>query len=133
DIRAKQLWQPNDDFSATTLVEIHRNSKAPSNGEDANGNFTQAFGHTTTPHTEEDFDLYNETLRYKLGWAEALSTTTYLQQNQKDTNYSYALPLNGPAQTTPVDEVYFAADSSKTNNFNQELRLTSSDSGPWQW
>jgi outer membrane receptor protein involved in Fe transport len=132
DVRAKMLWEPSTQFSVTAMAEIHRNRAAPSNGEDANGNYTEAFNLTTTPSVTEAFNLYNLTLTYDFGAVRILNTTTYVTQDVNLQNLGYALPLLGPIGSAPPFEVLLSFPET-VRNLNEEFRVTSTGSGPWQW
>jgi len=133
DVRIKGLWRPTEQFTATAMAEIHRNDRGINTGEDANGNFTQLVGLTTTPRMREDFNIYNLKLAGDVAKVRFLSTTTYVRQSEHETDYSYGLPLGGPPATTPTYQVYFPINNTLNSNFNQELRLSSNGAGPWQW
>src|SRR5262249_14367985 len=102
DVRIKALWQVAQGLKIKTMAVIHRNNGSPGYAEDANGNFTQVGGLTTTPHTQDDYDLLNLTATYDFAVAQLLSATSYLKQRKNSTNEGSASPLIGPPDTTPL-------------------------------
>jgi iron complex outermembrane recepter protein len=133
DLRTKILWHPAETFTATAMAELHHNDRGLGDGEDANGNFTTAFGLPTTPNMVEKFGIYNLKLTNDTSWLRVLSTTTYVRQDNDISHFSYGLPASGPPETTPIALVYFPANDTTVRNFNQELRLSSLGTGPWNW
>jgi iron complex outermembrane receptor protein len=131
DVRAKALWQPTAQWSVNAMADIHRNDASSNSGEDANGNYTQAFGLTTTPRLEDRFDIYNLTSSYDFDVARLLSSTSYVKQDKIMTNYGYALPIEQPP--APAFEVDLIPFSNDARILTEELRLASDGSGPWQW
>jgi outer membrane receptor protein involved in Fe transport len=129
--RLKALWQPLDRLTVSALADIHRNSTAPGIGEDASGNYTQVFGLTTTPHVDDNFDIYNLTLTYDLDAFRILSTSTWVRQNTQTRDLGYVIPLGaGIAPYLLYDPPSFAE---RSDSINEELRLTSNGAGPLQW
>jgi len=132
DLRVKALWQPTQDLSMTGLVEIFHDEGGINEGEDANGNFTQVLGQTTTPQQYDTFEIYNLTVAYDLGPARLLSSTSDVHRTNLLNNAGYSIPADGPPTTTP--EVSFLPDiATSESNLSQELRLTSASTGPWEW
>ena len=131
DFRAKGLWQPTSEFTVSALAEIHRNDESSNAGEDVNGEYTQVFGLTTTPHLVDDFDIYNLTLSYQFAGAQLINTTTYVSQYQDQQNFGFTFaPLPPPL---PPLEALFTQVFYKLPSWTEELRLSSTGSGPWQW
>lgn len=131
DVRTKVLWQPLEPLTVSAMAEIHRNNAGPSSGEDSSGNYTQAFNLTTTPRITEDYDLYNLTISYDTGWARLLNTSTYFNQSNDSYNREHYFQLTAPP-STPFEE-YLPLSTENESSVNDELRLTSVGSGPWQW
>jgi len=135
DVRARLLWRPTTAFTAGVLAEIHRNDGGSNHNEDQNGNYTQVFNLTTTPSVQDNYDIYNLTLTYDFANMRLLSTTSYLKQSDVTRNYGYSLPF-APNAAPAVPFSVLEVDSFFTpriSNFADELRLTSTASGPWQW
>jgi len=131
DVRAKLLWEPTDKLTVNTMALIYRNDQGLNYGEDANGNYTQAFGLTTTPHFKSDYEILNSTVSYDFSAARLLSTTTFSRQNQTQIDVGSFLQETAPG--TPGDSAYLAPYNTGSHSLINELRLSSSGSGPWQW
>jgi iron complex outermembrane receptor protein len=131
DVRLKGLWVPVSELRVSALAEVHRNRRSTNAGEDANGDYTQAFGFTTIPRVLDDHEIYNLTLTYDFSWARLLSSTSYVRQANAATDYTAILPLSPTG--TPFLSVYVLDDPKQIRTATQEIRLTSVDTGPWQW
>jgi len=132
DVRAKLLWQPSQPFSASGMAEIHRDRQVPSISEDTDANFTQVFGLTTTPRVTDNYNLYNLTMTEDLGSVRLLNSTTYFNQDTELNNWGHALHT-APPPAPPALALYASLISTPESSFNDELRLTSTGAGPWQW
>jgi len=134
DVRFKMLWKPAEGLTATALAEVHRNDMGLSTGEDANGNYTQVFGLTTTPRIIDDFDIFNFTLTYDFSGVQVLNTTSYFKQNNTSEDIGTILPFAPPNSPPPtVADLYVPRDLRTSGILTEELRFASSDPGPWQW
>ena len=131
DIRVKGLWIPGSGLKVSALAEVHRNRRSTNAGEDSNGDYTQAFGYTSTPGVLDDHEIYNLTLTYDFPWARLLSSTSYVRQDNAATDYTAILPLSPTG--TPFLSVYVMEDPKRIRTATQEIRLTSVDASPWQW
>jgi iron complex outermembrane receptor protein len=131
DVRVKGLWQPTAQLTVKAMAVIHRNDEPPNMGEDSNGNFTQVFNLTTTPSGIDNYDAYNLTLTYDLPFAQLLSTTSYLDQNRETHDLARQFQLTPPG--TPKYDLYYPYYALGNDTFTDELRLTSTGSGVWQW
>jgi iron complex outermembrane receptor protein len=131
DVRIKGLWQPIAQFNVNAMAVIHRNETAPNIGEDANGNYTQAFNLTTTPTVQDDFGVYNLALSYDFSSFRLLSTTSFVRQNQVTRNLGWYFQAAAPP--APHDDILDNPEVVKSSVLTDELRLSSMGSGPWQW
>ncbi len=131
DVRIKGLWTPTPQLKVKAMALIHRNDAPPGNGEDADGNFTQAFGLTTTPDVKDDYGLYNVAFSYDFPAVQLLSTTTYLDQDKQLINYGSMRPSG--AQILPLINLLYPEVFFTGQTFAEEVRLTSNGAGPWQW
>jgi iron complex outermembrane recepter protein len=130
NVRMKGLWRPSSALAINAMAIVHRNDTAPTLGEDEDGNYTQPFNLTTTPHAQDDYELYNLTLTYEFSAAQLLSTSSYVDQ-EKENSFSYQIPFLG-ATAAPLD-ILVAPQVFKGKAFTQEVRLTSLGESPWQW
>lgn len=133
DVRAELLWQPTEQLAVQLTKEFHRNTGVPDLGEDANGNFTFPLDIPLQNQTTEKFDLNNLKIKYDFGFATLTSTTTYFYQSSYATNIGNDFYFDGPPQTTPPEVSYDAWKLQTENGLNDELRLGSNSSGPWQY
>ncbi len=133
DVRAELLWQPTEQLAVQLTKEFHRNTGVPDLGEDANGNFTFPLDIPLQNQTTEKFDLNNLKIKYDFGFATLTSTTTYFYQSSYATNIGNDFYFDGPPQTTPPEVSYDAWKLQTENGLNDELRLSSNSSGPWQY
>jgi len=133
DVRAELLWQPTEQLAVQLTKEFHRNTGVPDLGEDAHGNFTFPLDIPLQNQTTEKFDLDNLKIKYDFGFATLTSTTTYFYQSSYATNIGNDFYFDGPPQTTPPEVSYDAWKLQTENGLNDELRLSSNSSGPWQY
>jgi iron complex outermembrane receptor protein len=131
DVRTKLLWQPWQQLTVNTMVEIYRGKFVPSIGEDANENYTQPFNQTTTPHIDDEHNLYNLTFNYDMGWGQLLNTATYFTQDNVRRNGGFVIPVTPPPSI--LVSILNPRSEQQQRSTNDELRLTSSGSGPWKW
>jgi iron complex outermembrane receptor protein len=131
DVRAKLLWQPDSQFSADAMVEIHRNDGVMDNGEGANGNYIQPFNLSTQRRVTNKYDLYNITASYDLAAARLLSTTTYFDQDNEVYNYGWFGQFTAPPSA--LAEIYIPRIVTKSHALNEELRLMSTGTTAWKW
>jgi outer membrane receptor protein involved in Fe transport len=129
-VRAKGLWQPTSQFTVKGMFVIHRNDTNPGAGEDADGNYLQTFGLTTTPSVRDDYDIGNLTLSYDFPAFRALSTSSYIDQDKASRNLGSRYQYTPPG--TPRFDFLFSPQASN-KIFNEEIRLTSVGQGAWQW
>jgi iron complex outermembrane recepter protein len=130
DVRIKGLWQPTEQFSANLMALVHRSNGSNNNGEDAAGNYAQVLGFTTRPEVYDDYTLYNLTLSYDFAAVRLLSASGYIQQQTDILDTGNALPVVSPTVLTLSYNPFQFKDNRIAT---QELRLTSTGSGPWNW
>ncbi len=137
NIRVKGLWHPTESLALDMMTIIHRNDLgSPNMGEDEDGNFTQTFGLTTTASSTDDYELYNLTLTYDFDTVQLLSTSSHINTSRVLTEFGNFVHFPAPP-APPYDilsgPIGFDPFTLKTRVFNQELRLSSTGSGPWNW
>jgi iron complex outermembrane receptor protein len=132
NVRIKGLWQPVQQFTASVMAIVHRDDAPLGAGEDAKGNYTQAFALTTTPSVKDDYDLYNLVLTNEFSTIRILSTSSYVDQDKKIKDEGKTLPLLPPG-APPFFNEYVPLYALRGNVFTQELRLTSNQSRRWLW
>ncbi|QDE27991.1 TonB-dependent receptor domain-containing protein [Paremcibacter congregatus] len=130
NVRIKALWQPNEFLDVSLMANIHRNNAGYDSGEDENGNYTQVFDLQTIPSIEDNYELYNLTANYDFGSVNLVSATSYLSSDKKIEAVGSLFPLAPP----PIPAFHIIQpDDLNIEVFNQEIRLGSSEEGPWQW
>ncbi|MBN7798787.1 TonB-dependent receptor domain-containing protein [Parahaliea mediterranea] len=131
EVRARLRWLATERLELNAMAIVHRgDSGAPSTGEDADGNYTQAYLDPTTPSGGHDYELYNLTLDYDLDSAHLLSTTSYVDAERRQREIGYRVPFG--LDEASLFHAKFDEDSI-SQSFTQELRLSSAGAGPWNW
>ncbi len=126
NVRVKGLWKPVPQFTVNATALIHRNDAPANIGEDANGNITQTFNLTTVRSGKDAHDLYSLTMAYDFGAVQLLSASGYIRKDidVRDLGYRLFRPV-------PLDAYIFQDNG--VDVFNEELRLSSTASGPYHW
>jgi outer membrane receptor protein involved in Fe transport len=133
DVRTKILWQPIDPLQVKFTMENHRNDEGSVYGVGANDDLVLVPPANAPQRIQDNYDLYNLTGTYDLGFATLLSTATYVKQWQTTTNFQTTAPLYGPVGVQPLFGETAPFESLYWNNFNEETRLTSNGAGPLQY
>jgi len=133
DVRFKGLWQISPAFTANAMAVIHRNDAPPNLGEDPSGNYTQYFDQQITPGGSDNYNLYNLSLAYDFNAARVLNTTSYVDQNKRISNFGLTYVAAPPGTPDGVYDIYYPFYTTTNHILNEELRASSSGSGPWQW
>ena len=130
--RAALLWQPSDGTSVS-ITALRQEVESDDNAvfmEDAAG--TPVGGGLSTnlfldEPFESQFDLYSATLAFDIGFATLTSVTSYSETEflvTQDATRSFGALLGSTADLLNTFE---------QKKFTQEIRLTSSDSGQFDW
>jgi iron complex outermembrane recepter protein len=133
DVRSTILWKLTSQLSVSAMADIHRDAGAPGNGGDADDRFTQVFGLTTGPRSENDFSLYNLTLEYGFGDVSLIDTTTYNSASEDVVGLGQLVPFVHAPGAGPSLQDFGKYINSGDNAITQEFRFTSVSSGPWLW
>ncbi len=128
NVRASVLWKPTDRMDVSASMTIHHNDRGPTyeSDQNADGIFTQPFGKQTTPSSQENYEIYNATIKYDLGGAELISASSYIRSEKDRREIGERLPPLG------LDAIYLFRDT-ENKTFSQEVRLTSSNDNAFQW
>ncbi len=124
-IKIKGRWAPSEQLQVDAMLLSHRNDAGLPNQEDSNGNFTQAFNLTTLASTQSDYDIYNLTFNYDFDSFSLLSSSNYIDVLSDADQRGY-IDISGYHYLALKWRV-------ASQTFNQEIRLGSNGSGPWQW
>ncbi|MDA7853125.1 TonB-dependent receptor [Porticoccaceae bacterium] len=129
DVRVKGLWQPSEALQVNAMAHIYRNDVGARNqGEDDSGNYTQLFDQSTTPSAEDDYDIYNLTLTYDFDSVQLLNTTSYITVKNRFSQWGNVCCAVGQGFHLLYPTYLISQDI-----FSEELRLSYTGSGPWQW
>jgi outer membrane receptor protein involved in Fe transport len=123
-VRTKALWRPTEALSVQAMVVVHRNESQLGLGyEDPDRTVTVAVDRARRLVPKEfQYDIYNLDVKYDLGFAELLSSSTYVDHDHR---YPFSY-IGGP------DTVYEGAlegtdvREQRAHQFTQEIRLSSS-------
>lgn len=131
-VRSKALWRPSDVLEIKGLVEVHRNKGGGSNIVNqepvSESNFLQAVDRWAPTDYVDDYDFFNLAVTYDLGFAELLSSTSYVNLDNENT---FTQLLDGePAPWLEVLNRDFRHDGTVAS---QEFRLTSASTGMLKW
>jgi len=134
NIRMRVLWRPIEDLQIdATAVTYRLTSVLGLDYEDADHTFVMAIDRSRRirPRVDE-YQLYNLTGSYNLGFASLTSATSYI-----DYTRHYALPYITPQESlyvTPGGNLEGVSTYDDYNyQFTQELRLVSNDTGPFHY
>lgn len=130
DTRINLLWRPFDNFSLNLMQIIHRNSFGPNIGSDANENFTQVLGSTTTPRGQDQYNISNITAAYHIPTiARIINSATYVNSRVTINNYSesYRVSASGPL----FEDIYLPLRSFYSH-FSDEFRITNAGESSWR-
>jgi outer membrane receptor protein involved in Fe transport len=123
-VRTKALWRPTDALSVQAMVVVHRNESQLGLGyEEPDRTVTVGVDRARRLVPKEfQYDIYNLDAKYDLGFAELLSSSTYI-----DLDHRYPFSYIGGPET-----VYAGAlegtdvRQTRAHQFSQEIRLSSS-------
>jgi outer membrane receptor protein involved in Fe transport len=134
NVRVKGLWQPNTQLSVSAMAIINRDERGM-DFSDANspGNFTQVFGLTTAPKVKNDYDVYNLTIAYDFPGARFSNAVGYVHEDAPQWGvpaFFQTTPNNAPGT---LYDYYVALQDIRDTLLTDEMRLSSTGSGPWNW
>ena len=137
--RAELVVDPTDRLRVEGLVMLQRiRANGYSEYDDPPGSSAGLIHYQPFNLSEpfsDDFRLFGATVTYDLNFAKLTSATEYYSrtedQSQDDSEalYSFFPQFGLPAQFLPIP----FNETDGTRQLSEEIRLTSSDQGPWQW
>ena len=134
NIRIKGLWQASDTLDVKGSIVRHRNSGGGNNfvnsGPVSDSNFQTAIDPTLSPGFIDDYDIYNITIDYDLGFATLTSASSHLEMDKSQINYSQSAVF-AFAPAAPID-MLITNRLDEAEIFSQEIRL-SSDNDSLDW
>jgi len=131
NINAKLLWKPTDELEVLANVISYNAEYELGLGYENPDRTVYVADDSTLAQIPKiwDYEIYSLKVTYDFGFAELLSSTAYA-----DMEHQYPFSYFGGPDT--IYEGGLAGTSSRYNpgdQFTQELRLTSSGEGPFQW
>jgi len=136
DLRAKVLWNANSDLTIRALAEISRDRGGGNNQVFApyseSRYFTPIDTNLNTDYSN-DHDIYNLTINYNLGFAELLSSTSYLHRNSDGAYVQHYVGDPPPGATFGAFDAVVPDVRVRGEMTTQELRLTSTSGGALNW
>jgi outer membrane receptor protein involved in Fe transport len=135
NVRVKGLWQPSSQLTVSAMAIINRDTGSTDYSDtDTPNQWTQIFDLPAAPRLRNNYDLYNLTLTYDFSSVRILNTTTYISVSNDVWNQGFAIPLSAPdSGGLPPIGVYVPFLDVSDHLSTDELRLTSTGSGRWQW
>ncbi|WP_296615579.1 TonB-dependent receptor [Sphingomonas sp.] len=143
DVRVKALWQPTARLTIKALANVHRDRGDGNNIVNypllttfrnyEGTSFLQAFDPKFPTNYRNDFELYNLSASYDLGFATLLSSTSRLNTNssgQYTQLYGGTPPAGNPY---PLFEQVQLGFGNRLRMTTEELRLTSASTTPFKW
>jgi outer membrane receptor protein involved in Fe transport len=127
--RVKALWTPAPEVKISAFAIVHRN-RGDGMAAGADGDYDVFFENGDRLARErllDNFDLYNVTASYDFGPATILSSTGYTRSRKKAYGYAVRLPDLSPGYET------FNEDNQDNRIFTQEVRVSASSRGPFNW
>ena len=129
NIRLKGLWQPTETVSIKGAIIHHRNDAGASNiinlGAPKDSLFQGAIDRASPQGIVDNYDVYNLTVDYDLGFATLTSASSYVELEKSELNgtqfatYSFAPDV--------LTELRGRKTLDESEVFTQEIRLTGND------
>jgi iron complex outermembrane recepter protein len=152
--RISILWQPMDGLSITPMAMWQLTQQGAPNAVDVNGNPT----HPTAPSTEAHWEIYDSLepqrdrftlgslkIEYQTPWGFQLTSATanwnrntlVSQDSTEENGAAIGIPVYDPpggiGPSGPAPNGPSVVEKDYTGQFSQELRATSTGTGPFQW
>lgn len=132
EIRVSALWRPFDGLEVLGSSTIHRvdgGAQSLITGDPEDSEFRNPVNPTTRPFLVDDYDVHNLTLTYDAGFAQFVSSTTYMDKEAENFNFNLWQPV--PAESPQIGLTSAARYSART--FSQEVRLSSREGSRLGW
>ena len=135
NLRVKGLWQVDEDLEVRASIVRHRSNGGGRNVASlkplSESNMrVAAVDPLASPSFSDDYDIYNLTINYDLGFASLTSASSYLELDKRNRNLSQWLEFAFlPSLDVDFLGRYFDHEAEA---FSQEVRL-SGDSGALDW
>lgn len=130
-VRAKALWQASEKLQMKAMVSVHRNDVGAQNVVNDSleqSNFIQAYDRFDPTNYYNDYEMYNLTVTYDLGFAQLLSSTS-----RGEFDSSIALTQFTRERPDAFLEILQRGDHTfETSITAQEVRLVASE-GAFKW
>lgn len=132
NVRIKSLWKPTSQLSVSAMAIINRFTGGwDFSDTNSPGQFTQVFGLTTAPKVKNDYNIDSLTVTYDFAsGAQFFNTVGYLSESAPQ----FGVPAYFQLSVPPVYADYYVPLQDITDHLlTDELHLTSTGTGPWQW
>ena len=135
NVRLKALWQPSTQLMVSGMAIVNRDNRGMDfSDSNSPSTFTQVFGLTTVPKAKNDYELYDLTVAYDFSSAARLTNTLgYLRLAAPQFAVSAFFLTAADSPPAETFNYYVAEQDIRDSLLTDELRLTSTGSGPWQW
>lgn len=134
NVRIKGLWQPSEQLSLSGMVIVNRDERGMDFSDlDEPYEFTQTFGLTTAPKVKNNYDLYSLTAAYDFSGARLSNTVGYIKMRAPQRGVPAFFPITADPGPGEVFDYFVELQDITERLLTDELRLTSTGTGPWQW
>lgn len=135
NVRVKGLWKPSSQLTVSAMAVVNRSNRG-TDFSDSNSasTFTQVFGLTTVPKAKSNYEIYNLSVAYDFASVARLTNSLgYVRAAAPQYGISafFTTAENSPPAET--FNYYVPLQDIRDTVLTDELRLTSTGSGPWQW
>jgi len=132
NVRIKSLWRPSSRLSVTAMAIINRfDGGWDFSDANAPGQFTQVFGLTTVPRVKNNYNIDSLTVTYDFAsGAQIFNTLGYLNVSAPQFGVPAYFQISVPPQYA---DYYIPLQDINDHLLTDELHLTSTGTGPWQW
>ena len=132
NFRTKFLWQPSDEVELKATAIVHRNDAGAQNYTNDKGYYQQALDDPSTPSAEENYELFSLSLQYDLGDIRLVSATSYLDSDMQILNFGDQCCFS-TGTATDLEHTLYRDWKDSSEVLSQEFRISSNNSGPWNW
>ena len=135
NVRLKALWEPSTQLTISGMAVVNRSDRGMDfSDNNSPSTFTQVFGLTTVPKANNDYELYNLSVAYDFSSVARLTNTLgYVRLAAPQ--YAVSAFFLTAADSPPAEtfNYYVAEQDIQDSLLTDEIRLSSTGSGPWQW
>jgi iron complex outermembrane recepter protein len=135
NVRLKALWLPSSQLTVSGMAIVNRDERGMDfSDSNSPSTFTQVFGLTTVPKAKNDYELYDLTVAYDFSSVARLTNTLgYLRLSAPQFAVSAFFLTAADSPPAETFNYYVAEQDIQDTLLTDEMRLTSTGSGPWKW